>query len=69
MEIELKYSASAEQAERILEDMMSESGSEIKNIPMEAVYFDTEDRALRDIRCGNPLDGFGRRVTICVCFK
>ena len=50
MEIELKYSASAEQAERILEDMMSESGSEIKNIPMEAVYFDTEDRALRERR-------------------
>ena len=50
MEIELKYSASAEQAERILEDMMSESGSEIKSIPMEAVYFDTEDRALRERR-------------------
>lgn len=50
MEIELKYSASAEQAEKILEDMMSESGSEIKSIPMEAVYFDTEDRALRERR-------------------
>lgn len=50
MEIELKYSVSADEAEKILQDMADEFGTELKSIPMEAVYFDTEDRALREKR-------------------
>ena len=48
MEIELKYSVTGDEAEKILRDMSAGYGSEIKSIPMEAVYFDTEDRALRE---------------------
>ena len=48
MEIELKYSASPELGNRILQDMASEQGKEISEIPMEAVYYDTKDRALRE---------------------
>ncbi len=50
MEIELKYSVPSDKAEKILQDMSSEFGAEIKSIPMEAVYYDTEDKALRERR-------------------
>ncbi len=50
MEIELKYSVPADEAEKILHDMSAKYGSELKSIPMEAVYYDTEDKALRERR-------------------
>ena len=50
MEIELKYSVPSDKAEKILQDMSSEFSAEIKSIPMEAVYYDTEDKALRERR-------------------
>ena len=50
MEIELKYSVPSDKAEKILQDMSAEFGSEIKDIPMEAIYYDTEDKALRERR-------------------
>lgn len=50
MEIELKYSVPSDKAEKILQDMSEDFGSEIRSIPMEAIYYDTEDRALRERR-------------------
>ena len=50
MEIELKYSVSHEEGEKILRDMEAEYGSELKSIPMEALYYDTEDMAFREKR-------------------
>lgn len=50
MEIELKYSVSSAEAEKILQDMSSEFGAEIRSIPMEAIYYDTEDKALKERR-------------------
>lgn len=50
MEIELKYSASHETGEKIIRDMALGSGAEVRQIPMEAVYYDTEDRAFRERR-------------------
>ena len=48
MEIELKYSAAPETGRKIIADLEENSGAEAREIPMEAVYFDTEDRALRE---------------------
>ena len=48
MEIELKYSAAPETGRKIIADLEESSGAEAREIPMEAVYFDTEDRALRE---------------------
>lgn len=50
MEIELKYSVPSDKAEKILQDMSADFGSEIRSIPMEAIYYDTEDKALRERR-------------------
>ncbi len=50
MEIELKYSVSQETGCRIIRDLEEAAGAEARDIPMEAVYFDTEDRALREKR-------------------
>ena len=44
MEIELKYSVPSDKAEKILQDMSADFGSEIRSIPMEAIYYDTEDK-------------------------
>ena len=49
MEIEFKYQATIEQGSDILNDLSRTYGAEIRTIPMDAVYYDTEDRALRDI--------------------
>lgn len=48
MEIELKYAATPETGETIVRDMEEIMGKEACEIPMEAVYFDTADRALRE---------------------
>ena len=50
MEIELKYSVGRDEAEKILHDMQAENGSEVRSIPMEAFYYDTEDGAFRERR-------------------
>lgn len=49
MEIEFKYQATLEQGSELLKDLSQRFGQEIKIIPMDAVYYDTEDRALNDI--------------------
>ena len=43
MEIELKYSAAPETGRKIIADLEESSGAEAREIPMEAVYFDTEE--------------------------
>ena len=48
MEIELKYSVSQETGKKIMRDLEETSGARVRDIPMEAVYFDTSDRALRE---------------------
>ena len=50
MEIELKYRAEEEQGLKILEDMSAGFGETLREIPMKAVYYDTEDKALRERR-------------------
>lgn len=50
MEIELKYAASPEQGKAILKDLSGGSNDKIREIPMEALYYDTKDRSLRDKR-------------------
>ena len=49
MEIEFKYQATVDQGSGLLSDLSKKYASEIRLIPMDAVYYDTEDRALRDI--------------------
>ncbi len=49
MEIEFKYQATVDQGSQLLGDLSRKYGADIRLIPMDAVYYDTEDRALRDI--------------------
>lgn len=48
MEIELKYSADKGAGETIIGDLAQEFGADIRVIPMDAVYYDTSDRSLRE---------------------
>ncbi len=48
MEIELKYPTSKDTGKKILDDLKAEKGAELRVIPMEAIYYDTEDKGLRD---------------------
>ena len=50
MEIELKYSATPEQGRTIFGDIVGNSGRTVRQIPMEALYYDTWDKSLRDKR-------------------
>ena len=50
MEIELKYGTSPEVGMKLLEDVAGRYGTDIEEIPMEAVYYDTSDGALREKR-------------------
>lgn len=50
MEIELKYSVTHETGYKIIQDIEDSSQTSAKEIPMEAVYYDTKDRALRERR-------------------
>lgn len=49
MEIEFKYQATVDQGSELISDLSKKYGSEVRILPMDAVYYDTEDRALRDI--------------------
>ena len=50
MEIELKYPTDPETGKKIMEEVAGSQGSAAREIPMLAIYYDTEDRALRDKR-------------------
>ena len=50
MEIELKYSADRDTGLRLLRDMAEKHSADIREIPMEAIYYDTEDLSLLDKR-------------------
>ena len=49
MEIEFKYQADIDKGSELLSDLSKKYDLDIRIIPMDAVYYDTEDRALRDI--------------------
>ena len=66
MEIELKYSAEEEQGSRLLEDMASGSGEVLREISMKAIYYDTEDRALKDRRLTYRIRKVGDRSVLTI---
>ncbi len=66
MEIEFKYVAGPEQGSGLLNDLAREYGREIRMIPMDAVYYDTEDRALNDIRVVYRIRTEGDRTVLTV---
>ena len=66
MEIELKYAASKEQGKKIIDELSEKYGAEIRDIPMRAVYYDTEDLSLWDKRLAYRIRQEGEEYVLTV---
>ncbi len=66
MEIELKYRADRECGLNILEELSKKYNAEIREIPMEAIYYDTADLSLLDKRFTYRLRKEGNEIMLTV---